>query len=365
MNITVVLPSLNPDEKMVGTVRGLIEKGFDDIVVVDDGSKTDCKKFFKEVESFPEVSVLVHEVNKGKGRAMKTAFEYLLNREKKTNGVVTVDGDGQHLPDDIKKCVGKMEEKGDSVILGVRDFSQKDVPARSRFGNNLTRAVFRLCGVSISDTQTGLRAIPYKYLKAMTEIEGERYEYETRQLLELEKLVIPVSEVVIQTVYIDDNESSHFNPIKDSIKIYKVIFKYMSETGNGYYVGMKFLFASLSSFLLEFLLFTIINMVSASYDVAAAVRIPAANTIGRIVSSVYNYYINHRLVFKSKQKALNTGVKYAALVVVQLTCSTALIYTFAHLLFDLDGSFLESIVKMIVDSILFFISFFIQRKFVF
>ncbi len=365
MNITVVLPSLNPDEKMVGTVRGLIEEGFDDIVVVDDGSKSDCRKFFEEVSVLPEVSVLIHEVNKGKGRAMKTAFEYLLGREKKTDGVVTVDGDGQHLPKDIRKCVEKMEEECDSVVLGVRDFSLENVPARSRFGNNLTRTVFKLCGVNISDTQTGLRAIPYKYLKAMTEIEGERYEYETRQLLELGRLGIPVSEVVIQTVYIDDNESSHFNPIKDSIKIYKVIFKYMSETGNGYYVGMKFLLASVSSFLLEFLIFTIINMVSASYDVSAAIRIPAANTIGRVISAVYNYWINHRLVFKSKQKALNTGIKYAALVVVQLACSTALIYTFAHLLFDLEGSFLESVVKMVVDSVLFFISFFIQKKLVF
>ena len=188
MKITVILPSLNPDEKMVNTVVGLKEHGFDDIVVVNDGSDQAHLAPFESVAGLEGVTVLTHEVNKGKGRAMKTAFEYIMKNRSGISGVVTVDGDGQHLPKDIRRCGEKMEENPDKVVLGVRDFSSPDVPARSRFGNNLTRFVFRFaCGIKISDTQTGLRAIPFKYLSLMTKIDGERYEYETNQLLMIKK----------------------------------------------------------------------------------------------------------------------------------------------------------------------------------
>ena len=71
------------------------------------------------------------------------------------------------------------------VVLGVRTFDGDDVPFKSRFGNNLTSFVFKaMCGLNISDTQTGLRAIPYRYLQTFCEIEGEHFEYETRMLLE-------------------------------------------------------------------------------------------------------------------------------------------------------------------------------------
>lgn len=227
MNTIVIVPSYEPDEKMVNTVKKMIDSGFNEIVVVDDGGSDKCQKYFSEVSVLPQVTLLVHEFNKGKGRAMKTAFEYVLYNRSDAAGVVTVDADGQHLPEDIMRCVLEMESRKDDIVLGVRDFSKDDVPARSKFGNELTRAVFKLCKVNVTDTQTGLRAFPMKYVKAMLEVEGERYEYETEQLLEINNLGIHIHEEIIETVYIDDNESSHFNPIKDSIKIYKVIFRYM------------------------------------------------------------------------------------------------------------------------------------------
>ncbi|MDD6102152.1 MAG: glycosyltransferase family 2 protein [Clostridiales bacterium] len=226
MNAVVILPSYNPDQKMVDTVNGLIENGFKDIVVVDDGSREDCKKFFREVEKSEHVTLLTHEVNKGKGRAMKTAFSYVYNNKKGISGVVTADGDGQHLPKDVAACVKRMEKASDRIVFGVRNFSDESVPSRSKLGNTLTKFIFRvLLGIKISDTQTGLRAIPFKYLPLMAEIEGERYEYETNQIIEIKRNRIKISEVVIDTVYIDENESSHFHPLKDSARIYKIIFK--------------------------------------------------------------------------------------------------------------------------------------------
>ncbi len=352
MRATVILPSLNPDEKMVNTVKGLLKEGFNDIVVVDDGSDSEHKSYFEEAKALDGVEVLVHESNKGKGRAMKTAFEYVLKNRSGISGVVTVDGDGQHLPKDIRRCVEKMEEEKDRVVLGVRDFSRPDVPARSRFGNNLTRTVFKLaCGIKISDTQTGLRAIPFRYLPLMVQIDGERYEYETNQLLIIKRQGIQMSEVVIDTVYIDDNSSSHFNPIKDSIKIYKVIFKFIAS--------------SFASFLVDILLFTLINMLTRGVLTDSSVRLLAATAGARAISSFVNYSLNRRVVFESKESMGSSLPKYYLLCVGQMILSYGLVYLTASVIFKLNGSLLETLIKFIVDMCLFFASFQIQQRWVF
>ena len=197
MNVTIIVPSLDPDEKLCKVVEGLLAEGFNDIVLVNDGSHADHLLPFEEAAKHPEVTVLTHEVNKGKGRAMKTAFAWCMEHRPGIDGVVTVDGDNQHLPRDVRRCAEAMAADPGKIWLGVRDFSLEQVPFRSRFGNNLTRGIMRLaCGVSVSDTQTGLRAIPAKDLAYMCQIEGERYEYETQMLLSLRKQGIGIGEVV-------------------------------------------------------------------------------------------------------------------------------------------------------------------------
>ena len=110
--------------------------------------------------------------------------------------------------------------------------AQEQVPFRSRMGNTITRGVMKLaCGVAVTDTQTGLRAIARRHLELMCRIEGERYEYETEMLMALRQAGVGIGEVVIDTVYINENESSHFNAFKDSWKIYKIIFRRMFRRG--------------------------------------------------------------------------------------------------------------------------------------
>jgi len=228
MNVTVIVPSLDPDEKLLKVVEGLLKEGFRDIVLVNDGSGPDHTAPFEEAAKRPGVTVLTHEVNRGKGRAMKTAFSWCIKHRPKIDGVVTVDGDNQHLPHDVRRCTEAMLADPGKIWLGVRDFSLEQVPWRSRFGNNLTRGIMRLaCGVDVTDTQTGLRAIPAKDLPLMCSIDGERYEYETEMLLSVRKAGVGIGEVVIETVYINENETSHFHPLKDSWKIYKIIFRHM------------------------------------------------------------------------------------------------------------------------------------------
>ena len=228
MNVTIIVPSLDPDEKLIQVVEGLLTEGFRDIVLVNDGSHADHLAPFRQAAEHPEVTVLTHEVNKGKGRALKTAFAWCVENRPDIDGVVTADGDNQHRSADIRRCAEAMLARPDMVWLGVRDFSLEQVPLRSRFGNTITRGVVRLAvGSRITDTQTGLRAIAARHLGLMCRIEGERYEYETQMLLDLHDEGVGIGEVVIDTVYIDENQTSHFNTLKDSWKIYKIIFRHL------------------------------------------------------------------------------------------------------------------------------------------
>ena len=353
MNATVIIPSLNPDEKIISTVQSLVDVGFDDIILVDDGSKDEFKKRFEEAKYFSGVTVLVHEVNKGKGRAMKTAFEYILNNRPNKPNVITVDGDGQHLAVDVKKCIELLEENPHAFVMGVRNFNDENVPARSRFGNKITRTVFRLlCGIKVSDTQTGLRAIPFEHLPLMLQIDGDRYEYETNQLFAVKQAGIEFKETVINTVYIEENQTSHFRPIRDSIRIYGVIIKYIAS--------------SLASTLVDVSLFTLLNIIFGRLGFSNELRIILAEAIARIISSFVNFSLNRKVVIKSKEKFGSTMLRYYILCVCQLAASTGLVYLFSTVIFKLsDGSLFDTLIKIVVDTFLFFLSFRIQQTWVF
>lgn len=351
MNISVIVPSYNPDEKLISTVRGLAEEGFKDILVVNDGSDDKHLEPFVEVEKLPQVTVIRHEVNKGKGRAMKTAFLYCMENRKEIEGVVTVDGDGQHRPADVRRCCEAMRSNAEKkcVALGCRDFSRPDVPPRSRMGNNITKAVFRFaCGIRISDTQTGLRAIPASLLPFMADVEGERYEYETQMLLEMNKAGIPFEEVTIDTVYIEENASSHFHPFRDSFKIYSVI--------------LKFVMNSLLSFVIDIALFTLLEYLIGDRMGRRAMLLTA--TVGaRAVSSLYNYHVNRGGVFESDAPVKSTLPRYYVLCVCQMLVSYGLVYLLSEILET--GKILTSVLKVLIDTTLFLLSFQIQRRWVF
>ena len=229
--VSVVLPSLDPDDKLVTVIDGLLEYGFSHIILVNDGSKPENLHYFTEqAELHPEITLLHHEVNKGKGAALKNAFNWFLANRPDGIGVVTVDGDNQHHPEDTKACCEHMMTHG-KTVLGCRDFTLDHVPARSRFGNHTTSAIFKIfVGMTISDTQTGLRAIPTDVLKMLVNVSGDRFEYETNMLLAFKQQGIDFDEVKIRTVYIEENKSSHFHPIRDSWRIYKLILAHFFGT---------------------------------------------------------------------------------------------------------------------------------------
>ena len=221
----VLIPAYQPDEQLVLLTKRFSEQTDFSLVVVNDGSSPDKDAVFAALP--PEVTVLRHEKNRGKGCAMKTGMAYIWEHFSHDEGVVVVDADGQHLLPDVQRVCEALHENPDALVLGARRFTG-NVPLRSKLGNKITRSFMKLaCGVGVTDTQTGLRAIARKHLPLMCSIGGERYEYETQMLLSLKGAGLGVGEVVIDTVYIDENQTSHFNTVKDSWRIYKLIFRHL------------------------------------------------------------------------------------------------------------------------------------------
>ncbi len=340
-NVSIVIPSLDPDKRLAGVVDGLLALGFEDIILVNDGSKEENLRYFPEGE---HITCLTHEVNKGKGEALKTAYRYILENRPECLGCVTCDGDGQHLGKDILRTAERMAETG-KVVLGSRDFSGEDVPAKSRVGNHVSALIISIvCGFRITDTQTGLRGIPARFLADMEKVEGSRFEYETNVLLELKSMGAECEELKIETVYLDENKSSHYRPVRDSLRIFGLILKY--------------LLSSVISFLVDMLLYTILNT-------AAGLPIVLSTVLARAVSSVTNFLLNKKMVFRSGNAFLPTVLKYYAVAIPVMLISAFGVKGLAALFSISENSPLLIVVKLVVDTVLFILNFKIQKTWIF
>ena len=226
-NIAVLIPAYQPGGELAALAAELAELGFAEVLVVDDGSDAKCAEVFEKAAAADGCRVLHLGANRGKGAALKAGFAELLAGEPRPAGCVTADADGQHLPADIHKLAAELVNHPDSLILGVRDFLRDDVPSRSKTGNDITRVVFKLLtGRRVSDTQTGLRAIPAAMMRQYGCIAGNRYDFEMNMLIEAARDGADIIETPITTVYHDNNSSSHFNALWDSIRIYAHILRY-------------------------------------------------------------------------------------------------------------------------------------------
>ena len=349
--VTVILPSLNPDEKLLAVVEGIIKVGFGRMILVDDGSSAEHQKYFQQALALAEekglsVDFLRHAKNLGKGRGLKNAFNYYLCHPGDSVGVVTVDGDNQHRAEDILRCAQALVASPDRVYLGCRDFSLPHVPPKSRVGNRITSFLFlAACGIRLSDTQTGLRAIPNCFLSQMLDLQGERFEYETNMLLEMKQQGIPFAEIPIETVYLEENRSSHYRPLVDSLRILRIL--------------MRFMLASGSSLVLDLGAFALLSYLLRGQSLATSVVL--STVLARIISSMYNLSINKLIVFKNQQRFAGVAVRYYLLCGIQMLCSAVLVSIFTGLV----GRVWSVPVKLAVDTVLFFASFQIQREWVF
>lgn len=352
-----LIPAYEPDEKIIKLTRELIEKGFD-IVVVDDGSGPDHAGIFEALSQ--DAAVLTHGNNRGKGAALKTGLEYINKYMAYAESVltpegsmavsggdaviVTVDADGQHLPDDVRRVAEIASRRPDALVLGSRALDG-EIPARSRFGNTVTRHVYSAAtGVRIHDTQTGLRAFHRGMIPRLLEIEGDRYEYEINMLLELVAEGVPVIEERIETVYEDNNSCSHFRTVRDSVRVYREILKFSAS--------------SLASFAIDYVMYALLLALTGAAGIANGLVV--SNIGARIVSASANYTMNKKLVFRSRTGFARSAGQYFLLAAFILAGNTMVLST-------LTGTLgINSLLAKVITEVIFFsISWMVQRYVIF
>ena len=348
----VLIPSLEPDERLPRYAQALLDKGFHHIVVVDDGSSEKFQPIFTQLAQMPGVTVTHHEVNRGKGAALKTGYALIEKEMPDCIGVVTADADGQHTVADVWKLAEALTSGEKKLYLGSRDFSLPHVPPRSRHGNRITSSVFKaLYGQWLPDTQTGLRAFRREELPFMMQVEGDRYEYEMRVLIACARADIPMIPITIETVYENGNEGSHFHPFRDSYRIYKVILG-----GFVKFMGTSLLCVCIDQGL-AWLLRDVVLQNLAGIDHAGVLW--ASGLLARLVSSVVNFTLNRSFVFKLKGSAKAAVWKYALLCVAVICISNLCVQ-----LLELIG-WNAGIAKAVCDTLLYFVNYRIQDHWVF
>lgn len=351
----MLIPSLEPDDRLPAYVRRLLDKGFQHVVIVDDGSSAAYQPIFAELDAMDGVSVTHHELNRGKGCALKTGYAYIQAHFPAASGVITADADGQHTVEDCWHLAEVLTEGKRALYLGSRNFNLDHVPPKSRHGNKITSAVFRLLyGVYLPDTQTGLRAFRMADLPFMLDVPGERFEYEMQVLIACARAKLPMIPIEIETVYENENAGTHFHPIRDSYRIYKVIL------GNFFlYAGSSIICFLVDNGVADLLRFALLPLLGLRGDTA----IQVSGYLARLVSSPLNFVLNRNFVFKFKQDTGKTALKYALLCIVTITLSNLGVSLLDHRHVFIGG--LAFLPKILMDTLLYLVNYRIQNKWIF
>lgn len=335
----ILIPALEPDAKLVHLVAALTEApGDHHVLVVNDGSDPRFDPLFEEVRVLG-ATVISHRPNRGKGFALKLGFSYVASHFP-SQSVVCADSDGQHSVSDILLVGAACQSDPNRIVLGSRAFTG-EIPLRSRFGNAATRTALRAAsGLGLQDTQTGLRGYPPSLVGWLGTVDGERFEYEINLLLEAQRHGIAVHEVPIETIYIDDNASSHFRPLIDSIRVYLPLIKCSMS--------------SLVSFSLDFVLVLVLMALTGNLALSVVVA--------RICSATLNFTVNRRLVFDpaGRSPLPSSIARYAALAAGILVANYGILFVL-----HTSMSVALPIAKLATEAFLFGASFFIQKHLVF
>lgn len=338
MSIAVIIPAYRPNRSVIDVVRRLQRdmSPSSPIVVVDDGSGSDYAPIFEELASL-SVTVLRNAVNLGKGGALKNGINHALATHPELIGVVTADADGQHLAEDIRAVAAALKNSPDRLFLGVRSF-RADVPFRSKFGNQMTRAVLYLFnGLSLRDTQTGLRGLVREAAARCLRIPSNGYEFELEMILREHSAGTRIVEIPITTVYEPGNPTSHFSPVFDSARIY--------------FVFVRFLGLSLTVSALDFVIYAV--------AFAALGEVAPSMLIARSIAAVIFFVAAKRVVFKARGSVVRQAALFALLVAGIL----AMTIPFISML--VDSGFNPIGAKAIAEATLFVANFAIQRLIVF
>lgn len=359
----ILIPSLSPDERLPQYVKALLESGFGGIIVVNDGSAREYDHFFDEIRQMERCTVLGYEVNQGKGYALRTGTQYFIEQTD-FDGLITADSDGQHTPADTLKMAAAMDGSP-KLWLGSRDFSKnnENIPPKSRFGNRTTSAVFKLLyGTYLPDTQTGLRAFTRELAPMILQVEGNRFEYEMNVLIRCSKEKVEMPIVPIDTIYLDENKSTHFHPIKDSWRIYKILLGEKMRP-------LVYTLASLLCWAIDYgirclLIYALFNHILEgqwnfwifSFDIPVlAAYIPA-----RIISSLINFKLNKTYAFEA-DGCKGAMLRYYCLVIFSLLLSQFISAWISSVL----GAKWIWLIMLVVDAAIYVFNYYAQKLWVF
>jgi glycosyltransferase involved in cell wall biosynthesis len=342
----LLIPAYNPDGRLLRLAEEINMAGSQAVpplVVVDDGSAPGCRWVFYALKIRTGCEVVRHETNHGKGAALKTGMVYILEKYPESTGIVTADADLQHLPQDILRVTQTLEENPNSMVLGSRNFSGKDVPFKSKWGNRVTSLiVYMITGIPALDTQTGLRGIPAAFAAECLDIRGDHFEFEMEALFHLTRRGVPLITLPITTIYREQNHATNFHAVKDSILIYRSVLKF--GAASAVCAGLDLiLFALFSTFIFD----------------KSAGGIMAATIVARVCSGCCNFICNKFFVFGMRGKTPKAWVKYAVLF-------AAIMFTSGVLTVLLASAGVPAVAaKLLTDSLLFAVSYMAQKRFVF
>lgn len=334
-NYIALIPAYKPTAILPELIGNLKEYGFS-VVLVDDGSGADYEKIFSGCNCCAKV--LHHSQNLGKGCALKAGLSYIINHCTADTVIVTVDADGQHRVEDALAICHIAERHPDALVLGSRKLKE-NVPLRSQFGNMVTRFVYRIStGLKVHDTQTGLRAFCMSLIPVLLDIPGERYEYEMNVLLRFARDKTQILEHEIETIYIDNNAQSHFDTVKDSVRIYKEILKFSASS----FIG----------FFMDYAAYSVLMILTKNLRIS--------NITARVISASVNFTLNRKFVFKSKDKFWRAAVKYFLLAAGILFGNTLVL----EFLVNTCGVH-QMLAKIVTELVFFTLSWLIQKLIVF
>lgn len=348
MSIALVVPIFCPDSRVFPFLKKFKKEDFGLFVVVDDGSGEKYKPIFDEIRALGHFEVISYPENKGKGHALKEAFRYIFGEHPEIHGIVTADGDGQHTYQDILKIRDTLAAHPYDLVMGIRDFDSPNVPARSKGGNRFSVWYFHLLtGKRLQDTQTGLRGIPECLFPLAIDEQGERYEFEMNFVMDAVKETKIIS-VPVETVYLDGNKTSHFRPIRDTFRIYRTPITYILVALVSWGIDLA-TFAILSNYV---------------FPDSLLYKVLICTIAARIVSGLFNFVLNLKVVFPSKGGGGRKAGRYFLMFAINMGLSFGLTYGLSYLAHTL-APWLITLIKFGVDAFLAICNYFVNWAWVF
>ena len=210
--IVAIIPALNAERTLPKVIEETARE-IEPVLVIDDGS-TDRTS---EVARAGGAIVLRHDVNRGKGAALKTGFAWAL--EKGYDGVITLDADGQHLPGEIPKFLREREASGADLIVGGRAHLFQHMLPRRRNANRFSAWCISKCaGVRVPDSQSGFRYYSARLIRGV-ELRADGFDMESEVIVRAGRRGFRIVTIPIELGFVDGISTSHYKPLKDTLRI--------------------------------------------------------------------------------------------------------------------------------------------------